>query len=118
MFDWKAVKDSPIRDSFAQQKDYVNLEFEKRLQQSTLNLNEQGLNVALYWANPDPRKYVNIVPTSAITGEGAYLLRQGTTQGLGRSVMCAVCFLEVIGFTGRSPRAKNTLDARPLDTKI
>ena len=70
MFDWKAVKDAPIRDSFAQQKDYVNIEFEKRLQQSTLNLNEQGLNVALYWANPDPRKYVNIVPTSAITGEG------------------------------------------------
>lgn len=71
MFDWKAVKDAPIRDSMAQQKDYVRLEFDKRLQQSTLNLNEQGLNVALYWANPDPRKYVNIVPTSAITGEGA-----------------------------------------------
>ncbi len=35
-----------------------------------LNLNEQGLNVALYWQNPDKRKYVNVVPTSAITGEG------------------------------------------------
>ena len=35
-----------------------------------LDLNEQGLNVALYWENPDIRKYVNIVPTSAITGEG------------------------------------------------
>ena len=29
-----------------------------------------GLNVALYWQNTDMRKYVNIVPTSAITGEG------------------------------------------------
>jgi hypothetical protein len=29
----------------------------------------QGLNVSLYWKNPDPRKYVNVVPTSAITGE-------------------------------------------------
>ena len=37
---------------------------------AVLNLNEQGLNVALYWKNPDPRKYVNIVPTSAISGEG------------------------------------------------
>ncbi len=35
-----------------------------------LQLNEQGLNVALYWKNADPRKYVNVVPTSAITGEG------------------------------------------------
>lgn len=33
-------------------------------------LNEQGLNVSLYWKNPDPRKFVNVVPTSAITGEG------------------------------------------------
>jgi translation initiation factor 5B len=30
----------------------------------------QGLNVELYWKNKDPRRYVNIVPTSAITGEG------------------------------------------------
>lgn len=28
----------------------------------------QGLNVSLYWKNPDPRKFVNVVPTSAITG--------------------------------------------------
>jgi hypothetical protein len=26
--------------------------------------------VALYWKNPDPRSFVNVVPTSAITGEG------------------------------------------------
>ena len=26
--------------------------------------------MALYWKNSDPRKYVNVVPTSAITGEG------------------------------------------------
>jgi translation initiation factor IF-2 len=30
----------------------------------------QGLNVELYWRNRDPRRFVNIVPTSAITGEG------------------------------------------------
>ncbi len=26
--------------------------------------------MALYWKNPDPRSFVNVVPTSAITGEG------------------------------------------------
>ena len=39
--------------------------------QVMLQLNEQGLNVALYWKNRDPRSFINIVPTSAITGEGA-----------------------------------------------
>lgn len=70
LFDWKSVADQPIRDALDSQKPNVQAEFEKRLQQTMLNLNEQGLNVSLYWKNPDPRKYVNIVPTSAITGEG------------------------------------------------
>eukprot|EP00884_Botryococcus_braunii_P012838 jgi/Botrbrau1/21555/Bobra.174_2s0055.2 len=70
LFDWESTKDAPIQDSLAKQKDYVQAEFEKRLKASILALNEQGLNVALYWKNPDVRKFVNIVPTSAITGEG------------------------------------------------
>lgn len=45
-------------------------EFEQRYNQVKLQLNEQGLNIALFWENPDVRKYVNVVPTSAVTGEG------------------------------------------------
>ena len=70
LFDWKAQTDAPIQQTLNSQKDHVKREFEERLKQSVLNLNEQGLNVALYWQNPDKRKYVNVVPTSAITGEG------------------------------------------------
>jgi len=70
LFDWKAQTDAPIQQSLNSQKDHVKREFDERLKQSVLNLNEQGLNVALYWQNPDKRKYVNVVPTSAITGEG------------------------------------------------
>ena len=70
LFDWKASVDAPIQHTLSTQKDHVKREFDERLKQSILNLNEQGLNVALYWKNPDKRKYVNVVPTSAITGEG------------------------------------------------
>ncbi|EIE19434.1 P-loop containing nucleoside triphosphate hydrolase protein [Coccomyxa subellipsoidea C-169] len=70
LFEWQAVKDAPIMEALERQKPHVKAQFEQRLQQSILNLNEQGLNVALYWKNPDKRKYVNIVPTSAISGEG------------------------------------------------
>lgn len=30
----------------------------------------QGLNAALFYSNPDPRTYVSLIPTSAVTGEG------------------------------------------------
>lgn len=70
LFDWKAQTDAPIQQSLNSQEAHVKREFDERLKQSVLNLNEQGLNVALYWQNPDKRKYVNVVPTSAITGEG------------------------------------------------
>ncbi|KAI8476355.1 MAG: P-loop containing nucleoside triphosphate hydrolase protein [Monoraphidium minutum] len=70
LYGWKSTADIAIRDSFKRQKDDTMREFEDRSSQVFLQLNEQGLNVSLYWKNPDPRKYVNVVPTSAITGEG------------------------------------------------
>ena len=70
LFEWESKANTGIRDALQRQQPHVNNEFETNLQRAILNLNEQGLNVALYWKNPDPRKYVNIVPTSAISGEG------------------------------------------------
>ena len=59
-----------MRDALKRQKDHVAREFDDRCQKVFLQLNEQGLNVALYWKNADPRSFVNVVPTSAISGEG------------------------------------------------
>lgn len=70
LFEWRSQPNAAIQAALKDQQPHVNAEFEKNLQRAILNLNEQGLNVALYWKNPDPRKYVNIVPTSAISGEG------------------------------------------------
>jgi translation initiation factor 5B len=70
LYAWKSTKDAPMQESLDKQSRHTMSEFQERTKKSMLDLNEQGLNVALYWENPDIRKYVNIVPTSAITGEG------------------------------------------------
>eukprot|EP00201_Polytomella_parva_P022057 CAMPEP_0175050096 /NCGR_PEP_ID=MMETSP0052_2-20121109/7081_1 /TAXON_ID=51329 ORGANISM="Polytomella parva, Strain SAG 63-3" /NCGR_SAMPLE_ID=MMETSP0052_2 /ASSEMBLY_ACC=CAM_ASM_000194 /LENGTH=1000 /DNA_ID=CAMNT_0016314285 /DNA_START=35 /DNA_END=3037 /DNA_ORIENTATION=+ len=70
LYGWKSNEKLPIREAFKRQKEFVNTEFEKRSSQVFLQLNEQGLNVELYWKNKDLRSYVSVVPTSAVTGEG------------------------------------------------
>jgi len=44
--------------------------FDDRLKASVLQLNERGLNCALWWENEDLKSAVSIIPTSAWTGEG------------------------------------------------
>ena len=70
MYDWAARPNAPIRATLAAQKPHVRDEFERRWGEAKLALAEQGLNTALYYDNPDVRYFVNVVPTSAITGEG------------------------------------------------
>lgn len=70
MFEWKSHPNAPIQKALEGQQDYVISEYEQRFDKTVLAFQEQGLNVAPYWKNPDVRKYVNIVPTSAISGEG------------------------------------------------
>jgi len=108
MYGWKAQKDAPFRDSLKAQPDYAQAEFDTRWQAAKLALAEQGLNTALYWDNPDVRSYVNVVPTSAITGEGipdllhmlAFLTQTRMTERLAyvADVQCTV--LEVKALEG------------------
>lgn len=70
IYQWKSVANSPIQDALERQDPQCIKEFEQRMAEMILQLNEQGLNVSLYWKNKNPKQFVSIVPTSAITGEG------------------------------------------------
>ncbi|SBS95108.1 translation initiation factor IF-2, putative [Plasmodium ovale curtisi] len=70
LYMWEKNDWEPFNNTFKKQKEYVKEEFNNRLQTILNELSEQGLNCQLYWENKNPRKYVSIVPTSAITGEG------------------------------------------------
>lgn len=70
LFQWNATPDNSFQASLAKQKKSVKQEFEQRVEKTILAFAEQGLNAALYYKNPNFAKYVSLVPTSAITGEG------------------------------------------------
>lgn len=46
------------------------MEFEKMVKNTITYFAEQSLNATLYYSNKDFRKFVSLVPTSAISGEG------------------------------------------------
>lgn len=69
-YQWSSKSYTGIREALDRQEQFVRDEFQQRLGNVKLQLNERGLNVALYWENEDPRSCVSIVPTSALTGEG------------------------------------------------
>ncbi|KAL6935394.1 related to Eukaryotic translation initiation factor 5B [Hanseniaspora guilliermondii] len=70
LFGWDSVPNDSFRDSLKRQSKAVKNEFESRLDNIKLQLSEQGLNSELYFNNKNIAKYVSIVPTSAVTGEG------------------------------------------------
>lgn len=57
-----------VQDIVKNQASNTQREFERRSKDIIVQFAEQGLNAALFYENPDPRSYVSLVPTSAITG--------------------------------------------------
>lgn len=70
LYGWDATPNGSFRSSLEKQKSSVKAEFENRFTQIKVALAEQGLNSELYYKNTNISKYVSIVPTSAVTGEG------------------------------------------------
>lgn len=91
LFDWESTPNNSFRDSFARQGKSVQSEFESRYEKIKLALAEQGLNSELYYQNKNMSKYVSIVPTSAVTGEGVpdllWLLLELTQKRMSKQLM-------------------------------
>jgi len=73
-YNWKAKKNSPIRDSLKDQEEGTMQEFRQRSMDAKMQLQQQGINSNIYWEMGDEdwsnSDFVPIVPTSAVTGEG------------------------------------------------
>uniref|UniRef100_A0A0K2V6V7 Eukaryotic translation initiation factor 5B n=1 Tax=Lepeophtheirus salmonis TaxID=72036 RepID=A0A0K2V6V7_LEPSM len=70
IYEWKSNRHKDIQDVVESQSPNTRMEFNKRAQEVITALAEQGLNASLFWENSDSKTYINIVPTSAHTGEG------------------------------------------------
>eukprot|EP00456_Euglypha_rotunda_P054111 TRINITY_DN4374_c0_g1_i6.p1 TRINITY_DN4374_c0_g1~~TRINITY_DN4374_c0_g1_i6.p1 ORF type:complete len:339 (+),score=59.46 TRINITY_DN4374_c0_g1_i6:1642-2658(+) len=70
LYTWKPTPNAPLETAMKIQNDDVKQEFKNKTDGIVTQFAEQGLNVALYYNNPDRRSWISIVPTSAITGEG------------------------------------------------
>lgn len=91
IYDWESTPNNAFRDSLAKQKTSVQKEFQERLEKTKLAFAEQGLNAEVYYENKNMGKYVSLIPTSAVTGEGVpdllYLLLELTQSRMSKQLM-------------------------------
>jgi translation initiation factor 5B len=91
IYGWKATADGAFTASFEKQSAAVKKEFNDRVERTKLAFAEQGLNSELYFDNKNMAKFVSLVPTSAITGEGIpdllYLLVHLTQTRMSEKLM-------------------------------
>ncbi|XP_052155228.1 eukaryotic translation initiation factor 5B-like isoform X2 [Oryza glaberrima] len=70
LYGWKKCTNAPIGKALRQQNEDVKREFNMRLTDIVTQFKMQGVNTALYYKNKEMEDTYNIVPTSAISGEG------------------------------------------------
>lgn len=70
LYNWQPHPELPIEEALKKQPSSVRAEFQDRLQKTQLAFAEQGLNASVFYENQDMKRFVNLVPTSAITGDG------------------------------------------------
>ncbi|KAK3137826.1 hypothetical protein QOZ80_5AG0360980 [Eleusine coracana subsp. coracana] len=70
LYGWKRCQNAPIVKALKQQNEDVKREFNMRVTDIVTQFKMQGVNTALYYKNKEMEDTFNIVPTSAISGEG------------------------------------------------
>ena len=69
-YNWKSYNWSGFEDSYRKQKDQSKNLFDEKVEQNKMQFIKNNFNTELYYKNQNMKEYVNLVPTSAITGEG------------------------------------------------
>ncbi|KAL6578292.1 hypothetical protein OROMI_010620 [Orobanche minor] len=70
LYGWTTCRNAPIKKALARQTKDVEILFNDGVKKVKNQLQEQGLNTELYYKNKEMGDTFNIVPTSAISGEG------------------------------------------------
>ncbi|KAL3621459.1 hypothetical protein CASFOL_036371 [Castilleja foliolosa] len=70
IFGWKSCCNAPMKEALSKQSKDVKTLFNHGLKKVKNQLQEQGLNTELYYKNKEMGDTYNIVPTSALSGEG------------------------------------------------
>lgn len=70
LYNWRSNPHKDVEDLLEIQAANTKQQFNDRSNDVILQLAQQGLNAKLYYKNEDPRTYVSLVPTSAVTGDG------------------------------------------------
>lgn len=122
LYDWNTMPRKDIRDIIKGQALNTQQEFEKRTQEVILQFAEQGMNAALFYDNPDPRTYISMVPSSAITGEGMgnllMLVVQFSQNQLAKRLMYSETLQATVLEVKAIPGLGTTIDAILINGKL
>ena len=111
-YNWQSFPWSGFESSYKKQKDQQRRLFDEKVEQNQMQFIKNNINTKLYYQNENMKEYVNLVPTSAITGEGLpdlmgllvyltqnFLIKQITYREEVKCSILEVKVLESIGTT-------------------
>ena len=122
LYEWNTMPRKDIHDIIKSQALNTQQEFDKRTKEIIAEFNLQGMNAALFYENPDPRTYISMVPTSAITGEGMgnllMLIIQFSQNQLAKRLMYSETLQATVLEVKAIPGLGTTIDSILINGKL